>query len=564
MAEQIALEELQSALSHPNKAIQKRILAIIFKEEVIEAEDLVRQFVQRESDTELQALGGKVLQKLREYQAFSDSMEPEMSIPLLKSPGAETRIRGLRRLIKKKTPTIAPLLQQYCPQEKDPIAGYLIMVLLNNNPHHGNLPIILGFLGSPSVGLRKEAFKGLHIFVNGALLPMFFRGLVDISSDIQMMTLQMVNQFQRQYLLTALEQMMSGPPEISQLASKVLSTLSGADLLPLLKRHLSHSDKTTALFLQTFYNHIGGGTPAAEPSASVAAAVPQAAPPKPKPGPTPEQVRAARRAKLFVSLIEAVRQGWATAPVLFIEPLRLKTPPRTPHEFLDVIRGVFDRLRFVLTISSICLYFRKGNRLPAADRMCFRAIQRGILSIDTLQLLQTLAPAFPEPAGSGDLFPLVISKLFRQDEGFFEPFLSIQEGLGFIADNPTETEKFLPAAIESLAEVLKSFSGPLKANRLLVRQVVPTGARIVDALCCPPAVIDPKTVESLDLTHRFGVLVSHDSLNTISLEPFLRATDSPEALEFGTLDESTLLAFLGKYEVKQAYISFLSEAAADA
>jgi hypothetical protein len=276
MAEQLSVEGIQAFFAQPNKAIRKRALAIILNHEMIEAEDVLREYLGNETDPELQMIGRKVLQRLQEYQEMSDTMQPEFVVPLLKSPVPEARIRALRRLLRKKTPTLATLIQQYCPMETVPEAGLLIMTILNNNPHPGNLPLILGFLESPSPRLRAEAFKGLQILIYRSLLPLFFKGLIDPAQEIRVMTLQMVKQFPRPTLLQAIEQMLASPGEVSQLAAKILSNMQGADLLPIIQRHLHHPDQTTALFLQTFYKHLGGA-----PVPPPATTTPTAAPARP-------------------------------------------------------------------------------------------------------------------------------------------------------------------------------------------------------------------------------------------------------------------------------------------
>ncbi|NLI79578.1 MAG: HEAT repeat domain-containing protein, partial [Candidatus Riflebacteria bacterium] len=259
MAEQISLEGVQGFFAQPNKAIRKRALAIILNHEMIEAEEALQQYLGNETDPELQMIGRKVLERLADYQKMSDSMPAEHVVPLLKSPVPETRVRALRRLLRKRTPTLATLLQQYCPMETVPEAALLLVSILNNNPHPGNLPLLLGFLESPSARLRLEAFKGLQILINASLLPLFFKGLVDPSQEIKVMTLQMLRQFPRKALLDALDQMLqTDNPEISRLAAKIFSHLQGADLLPIVQKHLQHPDQTTALFLQTFYSHLGG------------------------------------------------------------------------------------------------------------------------------------------------------------------------------------------------------------------------------------------------------------------------------------------------------------------
>lgn len=579
MAEQISLESLNTYLFQSTKAIKKRALAIIFNEDMIEAEALLKQFIGVEPDSELQVIAHKVLQKLTDFQAFSDTMTQEMIVPLLKSPDSGTRIRAFRRLLRKKSPTLALQIQQCCPNEKVPEVGLLMMTILNANPHPGNLPLIIGFLESPSARLRMEAFKGLNIMINGSLLPLFFKGLLDHSQEIQLMTMQMVKSFQRKHLLDALEQMLESTPEVSQLASKVLSQFQGSDIIPLLKRYLNHPDRTTGLFIQTIYAYLGthGEAGADRPPLEMpvieeapgpaldqaeAAPPPSEPPPPPKPkGPTEEELRAERMLKVFQDLAEALRQSWEAVPAFFVEPVTCASPPRHPHEIIEMIRNVFDRLRYTLTTAAICLYFKKGNRSQAADRICFRAIQQGILEVNSLQLLQTLAPSFPEPSGAGDLFPLVISKVFRQeqDEEFFDPFLSLQEGLNLIEEYPEEAEKFIAPAIDSLSVMVKNFSGFLSANRLLVKQVLPDGTRVYDVWAPTTAQIDPKSVSTISLSHNFVVLVSRDSLNFISFEPFLRFDGDQKKVVFGPLPEHDLWEFLKKYEVNEAYRAYLTD-----
>ncbi|RCK79412.1 MAG: hypothetical protein OZSIB_0052 [Candidatus Ozemobacter sibiricus] len=232
---------------------------------------------------------------------------------------------------------------------------------------------------------------------------------------------------------------------------------------------------------------------------------------------------------------------------------------------MAVIREIFDRVRFFLTIGTIALYLKKGNRTLTADRVCFRAIQHGLLSVNTLQLLQALAPAFPEPAGTGDLFPLVLSRFCRldEDEVVFEPFLSLQEGCALLDDHPEEVGNFLPAASDSLALLLRNLAPALGPNRLLVKRMLPEGTKVFDFFAPVATAIDPKAVPAIPLPANFGVLVSQDSLNNIVLGPFLRYDETKAAMVFGLVEEQPLFDFLKKYEAHEAYLSYLSEAGND-
>ncbi|NLI76153.1 MAG: hypothetical protein GX442_06880, partial [Candidatus Riflebacteria bacterium] len=232
---------------------------------------------------------------------------------------------------------------------------------------------------------------------------------------------------------------------------------------------------------------------------------------------------------------------------------------------IAVVRGVFDRIRHLLTVGTVCLYLKKGNRTLTADRWCFRAIQQGVLSVNTLQLLQGLANAFPDPTGAGDLFPLVLSRMCRQDqdEVIFEPFLSLQEGLSLLDENPGEIENFLPAAIDSLTLLLKNLAPALAPNRLLVKRMLEDGTKVFDHLTPGVVQLDPKAVPAIPLPANFAVLVSQDMLNNIFCGPFLRFDEAQGTLAPAPVEEHQVFDFLKKFDAHEAYLSFLSEAASE-
>ncbi|OIP31350.1 hypothetical protein AUK22_01140 [bacterium CG2_30_54_10] len=45
-------------------------------------------------------------------------------------------------------------------------------------------------------------------------------------------------------------------------------------------------------------------------------------------------------------------------------------------------RALAVLLRYVLTVVAIRLYFKKGNRSQASDRICFKAMQNGVLEVN--------------------------------------------------------------------------------------------------------------------------------------------------------------------------------------
>lgn len=547
MPEEITLDQLKKALSQPNKALKKRALAIIYNEAIVEAVDLLKQFIGNEEDSELQILSMKVLQKIQEFSGFSEKVPPESLIPFLQSSDISRRLLALRALVGRRIPRIAKIIHQCCAYEKSPEANILIAKILSCNPHPGNLSLLVRFLDNPAPQIRAEAYRGIATIISGVLLPLLLQGLDDPSQELQMIVMRFVTQMNRKQIIEALGFMFSSEkPELSRLAIKVVSHFQGADILPILKNHVGHPDIQTAESIKKLLATLNRKGKTATSSRQLI---------------HEQKSEFPKGETVFYDLVENLRKNWATAPFWILEPLATPMDNFNPAEIIDRIRNVFGRIRYLLTVGFICYYFKAGKRNQVADRACFRAIKEGLLEINTLQILRILGVSFPEPSGKYEIFPITLADSLKKDldETFFEPFVSLQEGLNLLDEYPEEAEKFLLPAVESLSGLLKNLATCLESNRLFVKRVEADGLKFYDYWGSEPIQMELKNITNMDFPANSPVLISQDSITAISMEPFLCIDQLTGALLKCEADEHALWEFFKIHNANEAYLAFLSE-----
>ncbi|MFZ2960585.1 MAG: hypothetical protein WA705_27210 [Candidatus Ozemobacteraceae bacterium] len=565
MAGEVTLEQIKTALFQPNSALKKRALAVIHNRGLVEACGLLQQFVGVEQDIDLQTFALRILEKLKTQEAkpseiTSLPVEKEL-VPLLMSPEPGKREQALRLMLGHRSSIISSLLQERCQNELHPDVAALVAENLRNNPDVANFPLIRRLLESPSTRVRVEAYRALQSLINGCFLPILMNGMTDESQEIEMTLRQMVNLTHRRNLLDAYGFMLSsGVPERSRQAVAMMASCMGPDLLPMIRTHIRHSDGPTLDALRVLLEQlVARGTPEA---ANILSAL-KSAQGASKDGEEASDVgnRASGPAEVFRTLAADLREFWKSAPAWLLEPLLEPGEEVGPAEVIGRIRKVFDRVRYLLTVSYICVYFQAGNRSAAADRAGFRAIQQEITGVNTVHVLRFLGDALPEPAGTGDFFPQFLAfRLHRDEEDtFFESFTALHEGFTLLDEYPDAAEGFLQPAVDGMTQLFKSLEAFLETNRLIAKINTSEGLKIYDYWGPSPTQVDARTVTNFFLPLQCPVLISRDSMQSLSLAPFMSLDPARGALSQGCPDEHALWEFFKKLGVHEAYLAFLSD-----
>jgi len=542
----MSLEELRQALSQPNAAIKKRALSVIFNEVVVEARDLLQEFLSREKDPDLQGLGIKVVNKLQAFSQTTGDFEPEKILPILANGQPEARLLALRSLLGRQSPHIPAIIHRGCRPDESPDTAALIAEILKTNPHVENLPFIMRFLRSTSEKVRLEALEGLINIMNGCLYPHILKTLLDPAGPIKMKSYQVISRISRANLLDTLNLMLSAEAlETNRLAAQLLPSFLNNDLLPVLSLHRLHRDAETAALIKRamFLLAQRGCTEAQELLNQMANETPHG-----------------KQGSPFTALSAKLGEFIGILPPWLGAPLQEGAAKPDPAMFLVRIRDFFSRLGDWLAASFLVTYFAFGRRTPPNDKLCFKALQLGINRLDQVGFLQALAPCLPAPSGDGDLFPLVLA--FRASNDFADPFFeelqSIHQGLLMFEEHPEEASRLLKPACASLENLLRLLH-PMVTNRLAVRFTEPDGLKTLNFLLAIPASLDPKHVSNFELVINRPFLISNNSVHGLELFPFLVFDPSRKAIGRHAPSEHEIWEFLVKYKILEGFMAFLKE-----
>lgn len=539
-----SLEELEKSLGQSNKALQKRALAIIHNEVVVEAQGILQRFIGTGPEPDLLALALKVQKKLQEFSGKSDQLTTESLIPLLQSDEESRRMYALRALRQRRSPNVAYILQQFGADFQTSEAKALVAEALRNNPDIGNLSILLRLIEDPAVNVRLEAYQSIIALISGCILPPLIKGLKDPVPEVVYLVRQFLKQVRREELLAALRLMLTGDqPPVARLAASVLGGLSGQDVLPLLKANLNHPDPETATLIRSAVAQM-----AVQGDREAATLVAQPATLDPNAGSALREIEA------------KLREVWPNAPAWLLDPLTLGRGGLGVADLNARLRSIFERIGDLLAGSFVCAYFTVGTRNKVADRTCFRAA--GLpAGPNTLPLLRLLSETLPDPYGFGDLFPLSMGYCFREglDDEFTEPFLSLQEGFNLLEEYPEEAANFHAAAVEGLRDLLRGLAKFLGSNHLVALQTTPEGPRIYDLWRPSPLVLDSKLFGNVSLRVNAPVLVSQDSLHHLLLTPFFLVDPANGRLWRCPFDDKAKWEFYDRVFAKDAFLQFLNE-----
>ncbi|NLI79729.1 MAG: hypothetical protein GX442_25205 [Candidatus Riflebacteria bacterium] len=548
MSKTNSLDELRKALTQSNRALQKRALAIIHNEVVIEAQGLLQEFLGTQPEPDLQVLTMKVLKKLQEFASLPTQATPETLIPLLQSADESRRLYALRALRQRCSTNLLYTVQQFGADLARPEARVLVAEIFRRNPDLGNLPILLSYLGDAAATVRQEAFQAIIAVFQGCLLPHLLRGLADPAPGIVYLVRQFLNQVGKEHLLAALQGMLAGEdPAQARLAAGVLAGLPGADVIPLARDHLAHPDPATAARVKEIVQEL-----ARKGDPDAAALIP--------PPPPEEETATVALRDLESRLLEV----WPKTPAWLLEPLAETGRSQSPLAEVNTrLRTIFERVRHLLVSGFIAAYFAQGGRNRVADRACFRAVADPT-GLNTLQLMRLLADTLPDPYGFGDIFPLAMGHCFREglEDEFAEPFISLQEGFNLLDEYPQETANFHVAAVEGLCDLLRGLSRFLGSNHLVVKQGTPDGLRVLDLWGPKPSHLDPKLFSNDLLPVNCPMLFSQDSMNRLPLVPFFQADQATGLLRRGPMDEKARWEFFERVEAQESFLLFLTETGA--
>ena len=569
MMPSVTVGQLQQALAQPNAALKKRALAIIFNESIVEARGILEEYVGRETQPDLQALGIKVLKKLEGFAQSSTQVEPDRLSPMLSRSSPEERLVALRALIGRRSPDIAGIIHRTCSQENTPETDALVAEILRINPDSGNLPFLMRFMGSPSEKIRMDALEGMLNFIYGCLYPHILKSLLDPSPPMKMKAYQLISKISRTNLIEALDFMLGNSTlEMARTAAQLLPSFVNPDLVPLLTRHMSHSDTEVSaacirVLVRLSQRGCADALNALENLAPDETASQQGAPGKAPvagaPGkagtraPTPDATALQSFSPNHISLLERF-------PRIICEPLTIPLPSTEARFAIARLRDFYARLCDVLIFTFILTYFQFGRRNNGTDRMAFQAIQAGRGKIEPVMFLRSVAATFPAPDNESDLFPIVVGHTAVNDyaDSLFEEMLSIQQGWDLLDENPDQVTHLLKPAISSLEKIIISLA-PLVTNRVAVKSAAGEGVHVEEVWNPKGGPIDPRILTNFDLVTNQPFLISRNSNRGVRLFPFFAFDPSKRQMHRNEPSEHDLWEYLVRANILDGYFAFLKE-----
>ena len=569
MAEQtpITLDKLRQALAQPNTAIRKRALAIIYNEVKVEAASLLEEYLGRETDTDLQALAIKVLEKLRSFSESAGHVPTERLVLLLQNPDPSARLLGLRAIATRRAPELAKIVARYCSEDPSAESQALVAQILRNNPTPGATPLLLKLVTNETENIRQDAIEGILNIITQCLYPEVLKTLLDPSSALKMRAYQLISNISRANLLEALEAMFDSiEPETNRLGGKLLPSFLNPDLIPLLKKHATHRDAETAalckraLLLLAQKGHFeavqlieklavegNGAKSSAVPSPSQAAGTPPDSTHQ-KPGSTRKDT---------VGTIQKLIAGF---PEFMQTPLHGISNSEGSPQIILRLKELYRRVRDMLAGPLITTFFIRSRRSQGLDRIAFRALQQGMARTDLLTLMKSLAPAFESSRDGGDLYPITIAYRSQNsfDDHFLESLQLLQDAFRSLDSRMTDPAGFVAPIIRGSEEMLAALD-PIRANKLVVKCNDASGIKILDFVKSPAIQVDPRLLVNFDLPMNVPTLISGNSSSAVSLAPFLKFDPTVRCLARHDPSEHDLWEYLMSLQILDAYLLFLKE-----
>ncbi len=545
----VPLEKLQQALSQPNNAIRKRALAIIFNEARVEAAPILEEYLGRETEPDLQALGFKVLKKLQEFKNLAGSVPTERLLELLQCNDLESRLLALRGLIDKRSSRIAQLVATNCTKETDPEALVLVSDILRRNPTPQTLPSLFHLAENPNEKVRQNVLEGFLNIIFGCLYPNVLKSLLDPSQQIKMRAYHLISNVSRANLLETLEFMLSAEEAPTRhLAGKLLPSFLAPDLLPILEKNIEHPDPETKAFCKraVFILAQKGNFQASQLLEKASGKAPRAETPETVSGSVQAETKEFQFAEGF--------------PDFLCHPLREPLPSEGPASVINVLREVFRRVHELLGRAFICSYFSLGSRNPFMDRTCFRTIQQGIGKVDLANFLRVLSPALPDPDDPVDFFPLVLGSRLQNDfnDHFLDHIGSLQTKLRTLEEAPDGHANLLNPILLEMGNLFQTL-GPLLKNRLVVKSTDSQTMRVLDHMAPSPKPVDPRLLVNFEIPLNSPVLINGNSGKSLSLFPFLKFDQEKRGIVKNDPDEHDLWEYLSAHNILDSFMNFLRE-----
>ncbi len=571
MAEQrpITLDNLRQALAQPNTAIRKRALAIIYNEVKVEAAGLLEEYLGRETDTGLQALAIKVLEKLKSFNESAGQVPTDRLVLLLQNPDPGARLLGLRAIATRRAPELAKIVARYCSEDSSAESQALVAQILRNNPTPGATPLLIKLVASETEKIRQDAIEGILNIITQCLFPEVLKTLLDPSSALKMRAYQLISNISRMNLLEALGAMLdSTEPETNRLGGKLLPSFLNPDLIPLLTKHAAHRDAETAalckrtLLLLAQKGHFEAvqllEKLATEENEARASAAPNHQTPQPAAPPSGlGSLKQGTTGKDTVGKIQKLITGF---PEFMQTPLQGISNAEGAPQIILRLKELYGRVRDMLAGPLITTFFIRSRRSQALDRVAFRALQQGIVRTDLLALMKSLAPAFESSRDGGDLYPITIA--FRSQNSFDDHLLEsmqlLQDAFHALDSRTTDPAGFITPIIRGTEDMLAALD-PIRANKLVVKCNDASGIKILDFVKTPAAQVDPRLLVNFDLPMNVPTLISGNSSSAVSFAPFLRFDPGARCLARHDPSEHDLWEYLMNLQILDAYLLFLKE-----
>lgn len=230
---------------------------------------------------------------------------------------------------------------------------------------------------------------------------------------------------------------------------------------------------------------------------------------------------------------------------------------------IDRVRKIHDRVRDFLTVACICSYFLSGHRNQAADRLCFRSLQHGVTSVNTVSFLKLLGPSLPRCDEEGALFPSRLAACLGSEgdegENLCEPFEALAEGFRLLEDYPEEAGNLVSPALDSLGSLFAQIAPLVGGDRIVVKLASAEAVRIFDVLKSTPMILDPRLFANFPLPVEAPILISANSTMSLPLTPFFGVGRERVRLLRIDPDERGLSEFFHRCGAHEGFLGFLGE-----
>lgn len=226
----------------------------------------------------------------------------------------------------------------------------------------------------------------------------------------------------------------------------------------------------------------------------------------------------------------------------------------------SLARRFYHNVRYFLTYSFVSAYFLRGNRNPAGDRFCLRTVLTEFESINTPAFLKIISSSFPDPAGAGDFFPVLMAFRLRCDDSdsLLEPLNSMDEALQFSDDYSNADSSFYSQLSDGMVGLVQRLLPFFRSNLVIAKQATDSGVKAFSHWGGHPRSAERKFFDGFQIPLDEPVLVGGDSVSFLPLAPFFTLDAESGRIRLGNLTQSAINRLVSRYSLSQTYIELMA------